>query len=352
MTADAVGGVWRYTVDLGRELRRRGVRSIVAVMGPLPDAAQRREASAAGLDIIDRPYRLEWMEDPWNDVERAGDWLLELEGQFRPSLVHLNGYAHAALPWRAPVLVVAHSCVRSWWRAVRGECAPSSVDRYSTAVKAGLSAAQAVVAPSAAMGAALETEYETRLDVRVIPNGRRPEHNASPVMGGKQRFVLAAGRVWDEAKNFKALGAIAPSLAWPVYVAGDPRTPAGHTCDLPGVQLLGHRPVHELSEWYQRASIYTLPARYEPFGLSVLEAAAAGCALVLGDIPSLREHWTDAALFVPPDDHDALLSTLRRLIERPQERGALSRLAATRAADFTIERTTDAYLRTYQTLIA
>ncbi len=32
-----------------------------------------------------------------------------------------------------------------------------------------------------------------------------------------------------------------------------------------------------------------LPARYEPFGLSVLEAALSGCALVLGDIPSLRE---------------------------------------------------------------
>ena len=32
------------------------------------------------------------------------------------------------------------------------------------------------------------------------------------------------------------------------------------------------------------ASIYALPARYEPFGLSILEAALSGCALVLGDI--------------------------------------------------------------------
>ena len=49
-------------------------------------------------------------------------------------------------------------------------------------------------------------------------------------------------------------------------------------------------------------SIYALPARYEPFGLSVLEAALSGCALVLGDIPSLREIWDGAALFVDPDD--------------------------------------------------
>ena len=30
----------------------------------------------------------------------------------------LNAYVHAALPFGRPVLVVAHSCVTSWWRAV------------------------------------------------------------------------------------------------------------------------------------------------------------------------------------------------------------------------------------------
>ncbi|MEB3829625.1 glycosyltransferase [Phormidium sp. CCY1219] len=57
----------------------------------------------------------------------------------------------------------------------------------------------------------------------------------------------------------------------------------------------------ELSHWYARAAIYAFPARYEPFGLSVLEAALSGCALVLGDIPRLREMWGDAAVFANPD---------------------------------------------------
>ena len=39
-------------------------------------------------------------------------------------------------------------------------------------------------------------------------------------------------------------------------------------------------------------------ALYEPFGLAVLEAAQAGCALVLSDIPTFRELWDGAALFV------------------------------------------------------
>lgn len=83
----------------------------------------------------------------------------------------------------------------------------------------------------------------------------------------------------------------------------------------------------------------------------MLEAAAAGCALVLGDIPSLREHWDGAAEFVPPDDHDALVA-LQDLIDRPDERRAAAKRAIARAADFGIDRTAEAYLRIYEALIA
>ena len=70
------------------------------------------------------PFALEWMKDPWADVDRAGAWLLALESQLHPDVVHLNGFCHAALPWRAPVVTVAHSCVCSWWRSVHGVQAP------------------------------------------------------------------------------------------------------------------------------------------------------------------------------------------------------------------------------------
>lgn len=229
---------------------------------------------------------------------------------------------------------------------------PASIDRYSAAVKACLIAAQAVVAPSAAMRATLEAEYGVPVNVHVIPNGHRCTRACPDLLVGKEAFVLAAGRVWDDAKNIKALCAIAPSLSWLVCVAGGARAPSGEVCTCPGVRLLGHCSPQELAGWYRRASIYTLPARYEPFGLSVLEAAAAGCALVLGDIPSLREHWDGAAEFVPPDDHDALVHALQDLIDRPDERRAAAKRAIARAADFGIDRTAEAYLRIYEALIA
>jgi glycogen synthase len=351
MTADAVGGVWRYAVDLGGALRRRGVHVTVAVMGPSPTAQQCGEARHAGLELVDRPYRLEWMDDPWMDVQRAGQWLLEVARETRPTLIHLNGYAHASLPWSAPVTVVAHSCVRTWWQAVRRQPAPESVSRYSAAVDAGLSAANAVVAPTHAMRDALAREYGTRQRVRVIPNGsylpRREPHRVPK----KEPFVLAAGRVWDEAKNISALGAIADAIPWPIYVAGDAHGPAGERCDVPNVRLLGRVPPASLAQWYLRAAIYALPARYEPFGLSVLEAAAAGCALVVGDIASLRENWCGAACFVAPDDHAGLAATLRALIADREARADLARRAVERAERFSMERTADSYLHLYQSLL-
>ena len=67
----------------------------------------------------------------------------------------------------------------------------------------------------------------------------------------------------------------------------------------------------------------------------MLEAAQAGCALVLGDIPSLRELWGDAAWFVAPGDADGLRYALLRLIGDEPLRHALSRQARRRAERYT-----------------
>jgi glycosyltransferase involved in cell wall biosynthesis len=82
----------------------------------------------------------------------------------------------------------------------------------------------------------------------------------------------------------------------------------------PNVRWLGALPPAEINLWHAQAAIFVAPSRYEPFGLAALEASLAGCALVLGDIPTLRELWTGAALFVPPDDREQLTHVLGLLI--------------------------------------
>src|SRR5688572_3849180 len=156
LTADAVGGVWTYAVELSRALSARHVDVLLAVLGPAPSADQRNEVSAIPrLRLAVCNGMLEWMPNPWEDVAVAGRWLLELTRDWQPEVVHLNGYCHAGLPWKRPVLVTAHSCVRSWWCAVRGEDPPASWNAYTAAVARGLAHADTVVAPSAAMLATL-----------------------------------------------------------------------------------------------------------------------------------------------------------------------------------------------------
>lgn len=345
MTTDAVGGVWTYASELCRALP--SVNFLLANMGPLPSHDQRHELlDLPNVEIIEAAYKLEWSEDPWRDLERAGEWLLQLEAKWQPDLVHLNGYVHATLAWSAPVVVAAHSCVLSWWRAVKGEATPPNWNAYAEAVRRGLNACDLVIAPSQAMAASLVDHYQIAKPL-VIHNGRSAE--AIRPQLGKEPFVLCAARFWDEAKNVGCLTEVAADLPWPLVLAGDAGS-NGHV--FKNVRMAGRCCRRAMDSWFQRATIYAHPARYEPFGLAPLEAAHAGCALVLSDIPSLREIWGDAAEFVDPADPSAWRKTLRRLMADPLERADLAARSATWAKRYGPGRMARSYLAVYKSLIS
>jgi glycosyltransferase involved in cell wall biosynthesis len=348
MTADAVGGVWHYALTLAAGLHEAGVGTVLAVMGPPPSAAQQVAAQRQGIDLRQAPFRLEWMDDSDEDVERAGAWLLELERELAPDLVHINGFAHAALPWSAPTVLVAHSCVSSWWSATKSDPLPDVWDSYIARLRLGLAAADLVVAPTQAYLRQLQSLYGRRDRARVIRNGRDP-HRYAPNF--KQPFILAAGRIWDEAKNLAALDRVAPRLPWPVMVAGDTTSPDGRTHRCDNLRMLGALDNDDLAEVMGRAAIFASPAHYEPFGLAALEAAMSGCALVLSDIPSLRELWHDAALFVTPGEDDDLASALLMLCENPDLLHALAKSGWARARRYSASRMVGSYLDAYADLL-
>ena len=367
LSTDTVGGVLTYTTDLTAALEAGGDEVVVATMGP---ALRRAQREALPSRLYESGFRLEWMPHPWDDVERAGQWLLQIEEEEQPDVVHLCSYAHGALPFRAPKVVVAHSDVLSWWRAVHDTEAPESWDRYREETSVGLQAADAVVAPTAAMLTGLEKDHALNPErTQVIPNGAAhppptsrsshppelhqisylPEGKSDAVRGG-QPFVLGSGRFWDEAKNLEVLDAAAEGLSWPVVVAGDLGGDVGDAMAPRHALATGVLDGPSLTGLRQAAPIYAAPALYEPFGLGILEAARDRCALVLGDIPSLRELWEDAAIFVDPRDSAALREVLACLIEAPAVREDLARRAQERAALFTIERTAARYRALYDTL--
>jgi glycogen synthase len=360
LTTDTIGGIWTYCLELMAAAAEHNCEFLLAAMGPPPTSSQRRMVDALpNVRMVSGDYRLEWMDDPWEDVDAAGEWLLSLcrrSSGFHPDVVHLNHYSFASLPWRVvaqaggevPVLVVAHSCICSWWHAVHGTEAPQRYDEYRSRVRAGLAAADMVVAPTRAMLDELVQLYGVLPDVRVMHNGRSARAGLSP--RPKDPVVLAAGRLWDEAKNIQALDAAAPTLPWPCLVAGDLQHPDGGVRRPHNLVVLGQLNHQQMADAYSRAAIFAHPVRYEPFGVAPLEAAIAGCALVLGDIPTLRELWDGAASFVDPHDPETLRLALDELITRPARRARAAAAAWQRAAIYSAERFGAGYATLYHEL--
>ena len=339
ITADTVGGVWQYCIDLIGTLPTEAT-FVIATMGPRPSAAQRTQIEQLpNATLVESDYALEWMPNPWADVGASGLWLQELADQFDVDLVHLNGYSHAAFDWDKPVISVAHSCVHSWWFAVHGTAPPPEWNEYKRRVTASLETATVVLAPSATMAGSVRDLYGITNCVQVIHNASAMQLELKPA---KKPQVLAAGRIWDEAKNLRMLANISDDLNWPIRIAG--------ASDDTSSAYLGFLSRAALNDELTDATVFAHPALYEPFGLAVLEAARAGCCLVLSDIPSLRELWDGAALFVDPRKPEAWISELNRLAHDQDTRESYARLALERSARFNMPAFRDKYLALYRSL--
>jgi glycosyltransferase involved in cell wall biosynthesis len=349
MTTDTVGGVWSYSIDLARRLCANGFTILLAAMGRRATASQRAEAeSIRGLEFVDSEYPLEWMPGVSDSaLAEVSDWLIGLAAQFDAELVHLNDYVHGSAGWDVPVVVVAHSCVYSWWLAIHGCLPPPEWQDYKRRVTRGLSAASAVVAPSWWMADSLQQLYGCDPQkLTVIPNFSDLQiHTAI-----KRNEIFAAGRFWDVAKNLQLLEQIAPHVSWPVRLAGDVTSPDQDRAAPKHIQVEGFLSRADVAKRLAQCRIFAHPAKYEPFGLSVLEAARNGCALLLSDIPSLREIWAGSAVFVSPDDSARWIERLMYLIENHPAREEYGRKALERSRAFSAAKSTEQYAWLYRTL--
>jgi glycosyltransferase involved in cell wall biosynthesis len=331
MTADAVGGVWHYAMDLASALVEHQVETVVAVVGPGPDEAQRRHAaSIPALTLVETGLPLDWVTDHPEALRSAARALADLAATARADIVQLHAAGFGGADFPAPVVAVHHSCLATWWRAVRGEAPmPSDFSWRTLATADGLHAADVLVAPSAAFAAATAQAYALASPPVVVRNGRSPTLGRPCARPAPAAFT--AGRLWDEGKNLATLDRAAAALPVPFYAAGPITGPNGARIALSHLRPLGSLRGEDVRSWMARRPVFVSAALYEPFGLAVLEAAQAGCPLVLSDIPTFRELWGEAALFVPARDDQAFSDAVRRLLEDEDWRTALGRAARRRA---------------------
>lgn len=331
MTADTVGGVWQYALELAAALP--ATEMVLALLGPAPDAAQRDAAAAIpGLRLVETGLPLDWLCDRPGPVLEAGAALARLARETGAEVVQLNAPAlGAAGGFPAPVVAVNHGCLGTWWEAAgKGPVAPA-VAWLPDLTGRGLAAAARVVAPSRAHAAATTRRYCLPVVPLAVHNGRTPLAlpRAEPFRG-----ALTVGRLWDEVKDTPVLDAAAARLDAPFVAIGATRAPHGGSVAPRHLQALGPLPAAELARWLARRPVFVSAARFEPFGLAVLEAAQAGCPLVLSDIPTFRELWDGAAEFVPAGDAAGFAEAVTALLADRERFEAQARAARSRASRY------------------
>jgi glycosyltransferase involved in cell wall biosynthesis len=349
MTADAVGGVWQYALDLAEGLRLHGVEGVVAGLGPPPNPEQRKAAERAGVVLRWTDLPLDWTAGTAKDVEEAGWAMARMAVEAEADIVHLSSPALAASAhFPAPVVAVAHSCVATWWQSVRTGPLPQEFQWRTELVRRGYHAADSVLAPTAAFANATAEIYRLPRQPTVVRNGRRAA--AARDVRTAEPFAFTAGRLWDEGKNLAAIDRAARRIAIPVLAAGPLAGPNGARLTFPNLRVLGQLSDDRISDYLSARPIYVSTARYEPFGLAVLEAAQAGCPLVLADIPTFRELWDGAAVFVSGDDDHAVARAIEQLSDDERARDRWGQAARDRSRAYSVEAMCLGVLAVYRAL--
>ncbi len=324
------GGVQAHVRQLAAELRRRGDE--VAVLGPRRAVGLRFNGSVAPVALQPAAYRA---------VHRS-------LRRFGPDVVHVH---EPMVPWlgpaaagygRAPVVATYHA-----W---------SDQDRlYRLARRLGRRVL-ATTSVAIAVSPAAAAYHSTALGVpasrfEVVPNGvevaRFSTATPLPRVTDPARPTLAfVGRLEPRKglavllEAFSRLRADHPGLRVLVVGDGDERdraleaVPAAARGD---VLLLGRVPADEVPQVYAASDLFVSPALGgESFGIVLLEAMAAGRAVVASDIPGYRSVLTDGqeGRLVPPGDVTALAQAIDRYLRDPAARRAAATAGRRRVAAY------------------
>jgi glycosyltransferase involved in cell wall biosynthesis len=291
----SLGGVERHVERLATGLSRRRLDVEVATTDPTEPSPTIEELGS----LVIRRFPTIRREGVFLLSPRLALWLLLEAGRF--DLVHAHSYhtpfalvsAVAARVHRVPLVVTPHYHGTGHTRARRVLHRP-----YRRLGAWMIRQAALVLCNSEAEGALIRRDFGAGLRIKVVlpgvgTSGTRPAIDASASNG---RTILAGGRLEGYKQVevvVRALGQLPPEFHLVVFGEGpdlDQIAAAAREVGVsPRVEFVGRVTDEDLERRFRTADVFVSLSRKEAFGLTVLEAAAAGTAVVCSDIPAYRE---------------------------------------------------------------
>jgi mannosylfructose-phosphate synthase len=188
-------------------------------------------------------------------------------------------------------------------------------------------------------------------DQRFFPVGEGTREAVRQRLGFSGKVVLALGRLARNkgydllVQGFSVLAAREPDAVLHLEVGGASQTKAEETVlgelkELVGqlnlqdkVRFGSYIPDEQLADFYRAADIFVLSSRYEPFGMTAIEAMASGTPTVVTVHGGLYRALTFGrhALFADPFDKEDLGITMLKVLRHPRLRSRLARMGAHKA---------------------
>jgi glycogen(starch) synthase len=295
--APHLGGIETVVYELAHELQRAG-DEVLVITHRDPRNLPCRE------DVGSVPVRRLRFEAPSRKATAFAAFLRSLPrtarllgSESRPDLIHVHGAANQLLPLTRYASATGVPVVLTTHGEITGD--PHDIFRRSRYMRAslryGVRRCVAVTAPSRSpLEDVFRLAPQARPLTRVIPNGVRLDVWRSGIPTPPTNLVLAWGRL-EVQKGFDRLLAAWPFVTREVpdarlLVAGEGAERGALEGMLtPGVTLLGPLDRQELARHLVDAQIAAVPSRVEAFGMSALEALAAGRPVIHSGLPALRD---------------------------------------------------------------
>jgi glycosyltransferase involved in cell wall biosynthesis len=355
------GGAERHVLDLADGLERNGIRSGVLYLSGDDGAA----AELDRLGVLHRSCLLTSGSDPRGPI-RVASALRAL----RPRLLH----DHVSTPWLRALLPASPG--RVVVATEHGHMLRPVYQREGPRLwieRAGARRTDLFIAPSRAIADAVRAHYRYPVErIRLIPHGIRssvtglPPETRDRVRGelaihDDELAILFVGRldatkgILDLWNAFERIAASNPGRTIILLIAGTGELAGKLKRRVEGsglagrVRILGFR--SDVGRLLTAADIFVLPARYEAFGIVLLEAMSAGVPIVAtrtGGIPEIVLDG-ETGILAEPDDPSDLARALLELADDPGKRQALGRAGRERwAQSFTLDRSVEATLEAYR----